>query len=821
MRSFLFSKSEGRLTYYGPWSGLGGSSEVDLEDIASITGQGLFSITPQSYTSITGGSAVALVENVDFKYGKRLDASTTEDVSNGFGTVAGGIIDTGISSALDNGRAFRIVDNSSGTPLNIKNVSGLNIQAYAEDLSILQAPAGKWVNIDPIRGSFILPRPICSAIASSPANMQTPAICDAIPSWSTGGSPAPIGGKQDSGRIEYWGGMEGVDDTYCFYINAGAGLSGNFSYFPNVTQINSRKGSYYSRLLLITDAANTQANITICLYSDDTHTTELFRFWVCYHEANANYYVQLYINGVCYVSQVGGYTNWERCFIVWDADGGLTGGKTIRIFEDTTEIMSSTIHFPASTAANIGVSCWASNWGTRIWCGIGNVKIWNHVITEDPTWFQQASYAADSIHPIYSATNNYKPKLLALGGVGYKYITVSTAPATLNMPSSAVNVQVPLEDISDYVNGVGYFGSAHHIYSALYESLIVNTDYYYDEALDGTGTHTIDIYDDGVASSFASGKIMRIVNAIGGTIKNISDPTGLNLKPIAKSMLTNNFSPPATQVYIDPARGKILLPRPLFWSKCESISNMVNPEIGPSTTVKLNSLSGSGNLVTTGKFGNGLGFTTGITHGSICALGGILLSGVNLNQCTLSFWSYCNSYWGNGGWYTNSGVSLILGGMSFGAEGSSDYNATCYCNTPFADSPHDLSGSAFNHFYILLDSTGSLRSNTMKMRVFLNGVERLYTNTAFDFSSVNVEFSMSANNYTNTRSGNVQVDNIKIWDHIVSEDPSFEYNGGSGRENALHNIYGATNNYKPKLISLGGVGYYKASGASSLLRGVI
>jgi len=49
---------------------------------------------------------------------------------------------------------------------------------------------------------------------------------------------------------------------------------------------------------------------------------------------------------------------------------------------------------------------------------------------------------------------------------------------------------------------------------------------------------------------------------------------------------------------------------------------------------------------------------------------------------------------------------------------------------------------------------------------------------------------------------------LVIWDHVVSENPSWLYNGGVGRENALHYMYGAPD-YRPKLTGPNnGVGYY-------------
>ena len=54
---------------------------------------------------------------------------------------------------------------------------------------------------------------------------------------------------------------------------------------------------------------------------------------------------------------------------------------------------------------------------------------------------------------------------------------------------------------------------------------------------------------------------------------------------------------------------------------------------------------------------------------------------------------------------------------------------------------------------------------------------------------------------------------------VVSEDPSWLYNGGSGREEALHTIYGSGNNYEPNLLltNSSGLGYYKADTSGSFV----
>lgn len=63
-------------------------------------------------------------------------------------------------------------------------------------------------------------------------------------------------------------------------------------------------------------------------------------------------------------------------------------------------------------------------------------------------------------------------------------------------------------------------------------------------------------------------------------------------------------------------------------------------------------------------------------------------------------------------------------------------------------------------------------------------------------------------NWDDWGGASAHLDNLVIWDHVVSENPSWLYNGGVGRENALHYMYGAPD-YRPKLTGPNnGVGYY-------------
>ena len=93
-----------------------------------------------------------------------------------------------------------------------------------------------------------------------------------------------------------------------------------------------------------------------------------------------------------------------------------------------------------------------------------------------------------------------------------------------------------------------------------------------------------------------------------------------------------------------------------------------------------------------------------------------------------------------------------------------------------------------------IDWTGSFSTN----RIFFDAFPRIYQG------------------YSESR---IYISNMKLWDHVVENDPEWIYNSGSGIEDALHVIYGPINDYQPNLVedtnnpsNSGGVGYYFPGG---------
>ena len=118
--------------------------------------------------------------------------------------------------------------------------------------------------------------------------------------------------------------------------------------------------------------------------------------------------------------------------------------------------------------------------------------------------------------------------------------------------------------------------------------------------------------------------------------------------------------------------------------------------------------------------------------------------------------------------------------------------------------------NSWTHFYLVWDFAGGLVGGKTA-RAFINNSNECSTNQSFNLSGYPVSFDHSVLQISGTVAQ--IMDNVKIWDHVVSEDPSWEYNNGTGREDALHPVYGEANGYKPMPLNSansGGVGYYGA-----------
>jgi hypothetical protein len=419
-------------------------------------------------------------------------------------------------------------------------------------------------------------------------------------------------------------------------------------------------------------------------------------------------------------------------------------------------------------------------------------------------------------------------------------------------PGGCLAEVMNLEDAKNITHGLGHFGDP--------PVTIVKCD--------GTPADVTGDYDSHDNGPFDNGKYVRIVeNGV-----NIGSGAGLNLTPVRTDSSTP-LSPRARvysdgyregECYINPVSGYFVLPQPMWWNKLESWNALDQTEINdypdpaPSySTVTNNSKTAAGitwmtnqALSLQAKFNNGLSIRTKCSSGTVSLSrnttyrwGSTLQrnilpfsnSNINARSGTLSCWfriltvgsSAGNSYYSQ----TNNSESSL----TFISDTNNlvrvflDQTNNNSCTVTVAVNGSASSGSvprdgSWKHLYVVWDANGTL-SGSDTVRVFINGSLVVRSDAAFpDMSSRNVIVTMytnaettisikssdvTANFNANSEVSSASVDNLKIWNHVVSEDPGWIYNSGNGIENSLHAVYSAANNYRPLLTGQGcGVGYY-------------
>lgn len=376
----------------------------------------------------------------------------------------------------------------------------------------------------------------------------------------------------------------------------------------------------------------------------------------------------------------------------------------------------------------------------------------------------------------------------------------NTDPSPATTSGTGSNISQTLES-SINTNGVGLFGATG---GTLATDGYTSLTYTYDKRLDATtGTDpddgAVDIYDDSASGALAGSKYIRVVE----NTKNVTDATGLNLKVYAKNLSTEQ-SPPSDRIYVDPALGKFVMPRPVYWSKCESRLNITTtPEIGVSMS---HSYYGTGDTYSSdpieGKFNKGVyvvDSAVGRSSGVYFTYPQILTKG------TLSCWLRLGHYSTNDvsafNVFLKSDESIHASAEVQGGVYAGRLNISGVTGGTISD-------STWHSLHIVWDQAKSL-SGGKSIRIFVDEVEQHSSTATYIFDILKIRIAT----YVGSTASRTSVDNIKIWDSCI-ETP-FEYNLGTGREDALHPIYGATNGYKPVTSGVNnGVGYYR-SGASN------
>jgi len=229
---------------------------------------------------------------------------------------------------------------------------------------------------------------------------------------------------------------------------------------------------------------------------------------------------------------------------------------------------------------------------------------------------------------------------------------------------------------------------------------------------------------------------------------------------------------------------------PIYWSRCESIGNLTNAEIGVFGPYVTGSFMGASGV----KFGNGVynfgpggyGFST--MSGSIYPKGNDI---AGFDAGTLSFWGMVSSD-ATAGYFTVSAYqSYLNGNISLTMEtvsGGSWYDRMVLYVNGSAVVTYGISRGVVYHVYMIWDRSRGLQDGK-SIRVFVNGVEAMSSSVVFN-STVGqkpyVTLYGSQANWDDWGGASAHLDNLVIWDHVVSENPSWLYNGGAGVEDAMH-----------------------------------
>lgn len=219
---------------------------------------------------------------------------------------------------------------------------------------------------------------------------------------------------------------------------------------------------------------------------------------------------------------------------------------------------------------------------------------------------------------------------------------------------------------------------------------------------------------------------------------------------------------------------------PSFYSKCESWNDFVNPEIyDPSFPPETEVSSGSPQLTVSlnGKIGN-----------CICLSGNgtaqkLLPFGKNRrisDKHAISFWfRFSNS--GNDRQHIPIHADLVVNPADYRIMATTDSILNCNIvvnNNYYDDTANEIADTNWHHYYIAVDKNCGLSGNK-SIKVFLDN--NLYMEADNTIDDWGVGFQMFLQNSTSP-AGFIYLDNIKIWEGNIIENPSREYNFGNGLE---------------------------------------
>lgn len=819
-----------RVSYVGAaWSNTGTAAQDPAAGgvtpaTNAIAGRGQFGTGPQELTGYsivkgTGGGVTAMVPGVDFTYDRRLD-STDEGGVN--------VYDTASVGNLASGKYFRIVEGGS----NIRNtlypkspdIPSYGLQIIAKDLSTEFSPPATQCYVDPVKGKFVLPRP----------SFWTK--CDVI-SPNNGATIDTYGAYKS-----VWGGVEESIDT-----NTG-NVKWNNGWFVNAWW-NSGVNFY----ILGNFIGWTQLTLSQWLTSWGIgyHGMGSDNCYVMIYPGGG--YVDLFVNGSSVGQWAFTYTSKMHCYMVIDITGGMSGGVAVKLYINGTQVINPSGGGWVGIITIPGKALFRYQSGSSSAHGYAtsdNHKAWTELVG-DPTNYSLWDYNSGSgresgLHYIYGSASGYTPTITGSSGVCYDYIPLPTDPVKL---IKGTDITATLENATNIAGGSAIFGTPTPMATSSFAQINEGVHFAYGKRLDastledptnGYGSTAGGIVDTGASGALASGKYIRIVDK-GVNVKNAG---GLNLKVYAYD-LEKNYNPPSDRCYVDPYKGKLILPGPTYWSKLESFNNAYLPEYCTYLPVTEKTgyfyYAGDGYAteymkVKPGKFGNCISVGQWVSPANQAGNYYIYPAGKvarDWSRGVISGW-YSQDTWD----YSTTSDRWVYHYMQthwlpsiaycYSFRHDNDYCwVTLYLDWPGQpQQAYGLSLGVMYHIYVVWDVDKSLPGGK-SIIIYVNGVEALSSTASVPsgyFSNYIMYQMMYAEIYVTGHGGgsinaSMKLDNLKVWDTLVQTTPAWEYNVGTGREEAMLPVYGEANQYAPRLtnaiLPYGGVGYYRAGSAGN------
>ncbi|MBN2444684.1 MAG: PD40 domain-containing protein [Spirochaetales bacterium] len=224
---------------------------------------------------------------------------------------------------------------------------------------------------------------------------------------------------------------------------------------------------------------------------------------------------------------------------------------------------------------------------------------------------------------------------------------------------------------------------------------------------------------------------------------------------------------------------------PAYWSKCESWNNILDPEIMQDTPGIVHSNGGVLFINDSAQFGKASGLSSGGTTSHSARHIDLGVNSVN-DYATASAWVNRSEHrGGNKEWIFNFTFNDNSDSTKIQTE-IRIYNNTARAQiaangSTIASTDIMWPEKTWMHFYVAVDRTGSRLSENKTVRMFFGGEEILTTEAPLpELSKCEMQMTVWSND-TNTI--DMSVDNIKVWDHVVSEDPVW-LNESEGNEDA-------------------------------------